>query len=190
MDWIHEVSEIELADGIANCGSYESYISILTVFYKSAKGNMEDIRRCLEQKDIPNYTIKVHGLKSSARIIGAGELSAAAKELEEAGRAGDIAFIEANNDRLLSMYADLESKLTQLDGQDEQKPELKGAELEEAFQTMAEIAGTMDYGLMEDLLDNLNGYRINEKDSDLIKSIGFSLLKLDWDEIRAQLERR
>jgi hypothetical protein len=48
----------------------------------------------------------------------------------------------------------------------------------------------MDYGLMDDLLDSLKRYRINEKDSDLIERIGHSLLKLDWDEIKTLLGQR
>ncbi len=189
-DWLHDIPEIEISEGVANCGTFDSFISVITVFHKAAKSNIEEIMQCYEEKDLKNYTIKVHGLKSAARIIGASELSAAAKELEDAGREENIAFIDSHNDRLLEMYRELESKLERFDGQEEQKPELSGAELDEAFQTMAEIANSMDYGLMDDLLGNLGEYRIDDDDNELIKKIGYSLLKLDWDEIKALLEQR
>ena len=189
-EWLRDISGLDPDSGIENCGSFDSFLAVLTVFHKSAKESMDEIRQSLKAEDIPAYTVKVHGLKSASRIVGAAELSAAAKELEDAGRAEDTDFIKAHNDRLLEMFAALESGLEKLDEQETQKPELSGAELEEAFQTLSEVAGTMDYGLMDDLLDSLKRYRINEKDTDLIEKIGHSLLKLDWDEIRDLLRQR
>jgi HPt (histidine-containing phosphotransfer) domain-containing protein len=189
-DWLREIPEIDPDVAIENCGSFDGFISILTVFHKSARGNIEDISQNFANRDLPNYTIKVHGLKSAARIIGAAALSDAAKDLEAAGKAEDTEFIEAHNQALIKMYEALEEKLKKLDEHEAQKPVLEGAELDEAFQTLAEIAGSMDYGMMEGLLDDLNGYRINDSDSDLIERIGYSLLKLDWDEIKALLKQR
>ena len=99
-------------------------------------------------------------------------------------------FISENTGKLLDMYAELEGKLSKFGDSEGQKPELAGAELDEAFQTMAEIAESMDYGLMDDLLNNLEGYRIDEDDNELIRKIGFSLLKLDWDEIKTLIGQR
>ena len=189
-EWLRDISGLSLDDGIENCGSFESFLSVLTVFHKSAQESIDEIRQSFAALDIPAYTVKVHGLKSASRIIGAAELSKAAKELEDAGRAEDTDFIRAHNGRLLEMFVALEEQLVKLDEQEAQKPELTGAELEEAFQTLAEVAGTLDYGLMDDLLDSLKRYRINEKDADLIEKIGHSLLKLDWDEIKTLLRQR
>ena len=54
-------------------------------FYDDIAQNLSDIERYLAEGDYENYTIKVHALKSSARMIGATALSEHARKLEEMG---------------------------------------------------------------------------------------------------------
>ena len=54
-------------------------------FYDDIAQNLSDIERYLAAGDYENYTIKVHALKSSARMIGATALSEHARQLEEMG---------------------------------------------------------------------------------------------------------
>ena len=54
-------------------------------FYDDIAQNMSDIERYLAEGDYENYTIRVHALKSSARMIGATALSEHARKLEELG---------------------------------------------------------------------------------------------------------
>ena len=55
------------------------------MFAESAKEKAAEIERYFEAEDWENYTIKVHALKSSARLIGAMNLSDRAKDLEACG---------------------------------------------------------------------------------------------------------
>ena len=57
----------------------------LKEFYDGIKENADAIERFLQSEDYDNYTIKVHALKSSARLIGADELSENARILEDLG---------------------------------------------------------------------------------------------------------
>lgn len=57
----------------------------LKVFYESLPDKTEEIRRFLEQEDYDNYTIRVHALKSGARLVGATEISELAAKLEACG---------------------------------------------------------------------------------------------------------
>ena len=41
----------------------------------------------------------------------------------------------------------------------------------------------MDYGMMENILDSLKGYRLRDEDQDKADSIGKLLTELDWDGI-------
>ena len=68
-------------------GNEEMMMKTLEIFYKNIEKNASEIERMLEEGDIENYTIKVHALKSSARLIGATSLSEDARRLEEYGRA-------------------------------------------------------------------------------------------------------
>ena len=64
----------------------EHLISIsLKEFYEEITETADAIENFLKAEDYDNYTIKVHALKSSARIIGASDLSEKARILEEMG---------------------------------------------------------------------------------------------------------
>ena len=130
-----------------------------------------------------DYTIKVHALKSSARIIGASKLSEMARKLEDAGKSNDIEYIKANTDELLSSYRELDANLSSGDADNENRPALSEAERKEAFNTISEIAGSMDFGMMEDLLNDLENYALSDEDQKLLKDIRNKLMELDWDGI-------
>ena len=59
----------------------------LRQFLEDALSKAEEIERYYKEEDWENYTILVHALKSSARMIGAGSLSEAAAYLEQCGNA-------------------------------------------------------------------------------------------------------
>ena len=180
------MDEIDDQAGLKNCGSEEGYISVLSVFHQTAGDKADEIEKLYHQGDIENYTIKVHALKSSARIIGAGRLSELARQLEEAGENKDTTFIDEHTYKLLALYRSLDERLKWLersDSLDEELPEISEDELHEAYQTMVEIAGSCDYELMDDLLKNLRGYRLSLSDREKLSDIEKMLTELDWDGI-------
>lgn len=80
---------------------------LLRDFVNEYPGTAEAIRNYLEAGDIKNYTVMVHGLKSSARYVGAMLLSEEARSLEEYGKAGDRKSIEEHTDKFLEHYRDI-----------------------------------------------------------------------------------
>ena len=182
-DWLKGISELDWQTGLNNCGSEEGYLSVLSVFHQTAGCKSDEIEEYYKNGDIENYTVKVHALKSSARIIGAASLSELAKSLEDAGKASDTAFIADNTDRLLDDYRALDAKLSGLDSSDKDLPEIEQRAMNEAYQTIAEIAGSMDYELMDNILNELHGYDLADDDKKTISEIERLLTELDWDGI-------
>ncbi|MBQ9631797.1 MAG: DegV family EDD domain-containing protein, partial [Lachnospiraceae bacterium] len=84
-DWLSSSEALFAEDGVRYCGSPEDYLEALSIFNRTIEERADEIEQYFNEKDYKNYTIKVHALKSSARIIGAREISAMAAELEEAG---------------------------------------------------------------------------------------------------------
>lgn len=80
---------------------------LLRDFVNEYPGTAEAIRSYLEAGDLKNYTVMVHGLKSSARYVGATLLSEEARSLEEYGKAGDRKSIEEHTDQFLEHYRDI-----------------------------------------------------------------------------------
>jgi CheY-like chemotaxis protein/iron only hydrogenase large subunit-like protein len=75
---------------------------VLAAFHKDGIQKIEEIKDCLEKENYSLYTTHIHGLKSAAANVGAIRLSELAKELEMAGKRGDVTFIKAHNDSFIA----------------------------------------------------------------------------------------
>ena len=137
---------------------------------------------------VENYTIKVHALKSSARIIGAEKLSQLALELENAGKEKNLPLISEKTPLLLQMYRELNAKLDSTDETSENLIAIDEKSLKEAFRTITEVSQSMDYEMMENLLGDLKEYRLDERSKGYLEKIEGLLTNLDWDEITKTAE--
>ncbi|MBR1627958.1 MAG: response regulator, partial [Lachnospiraceae bacterium] len=95
---------INLDDGIEYAGSFDLYVKTLAFFRDSIEKKADEIEELYRSEDIPNYTIKVHALKSTAKVIGAYDLSEKARLLEIAGNEGDMDFIRENHAPTMALY--------------------------------------------------------------------------------------
>ncbi|MBE6913796.1 MAG: response regulator [Ruminococcaceae bacterium] len=184
-DFIYALPDVDTEAGIKNCGTADGYLSVLTVFHQTAEAKAAEIDALHREGKTELYTIKVHALKSSARIIGAGKLSQLAAALENAGKKNEVDFIREHTPRLLAMYRSLDRELAALDADRQALPDIGPDALEEAYQTIVEIAGSMDYGLMAGILDELKNYSKPAADTENFKKMERMLNELDWDGISA-----
>ncbi len=181
--WLYSVEGMNVDTGLANCGSTDGFLSVLSVFHQTARDKADEIASLHRQHNIEDYTIRVHALKSSARIIGVADLSHLAEELENAGKSADTAFIDANTDRLLEMYRSLDIQLARLDEKDKDLPVADEKMMKDAYRTITEIAQSMDYGLLDEMMKDLKGYSLSEKDKETVSKIDTLMASLDWDGI-------
>ncbi len=97
---------------IASCGDTTVLKDSAITFYKTIEERADEIRTLAENEDILNYTIRVHALKSSARIVGAVELSVRAEYLERCGNEGNIGEIKAKTEDMLKEYESLKNTMS------------------------------------------------------------------------------
>ncbi|MCR5813064.1 MAG: transporter substrate-binding domain-containing protein [Desulfovibrio sp.] len=121
-DFLYQIQEIDLNTGLRHCGNASIYLEALSAYVETISQNAQVIADYWQKQDIKNLTIKVHALKSSARIIGALSLASLAEKLEQAGHDHQLKVLADNLETLLSNYRALGQKLGQLQGQGE-KPE-------------------------------------------------------------------
>lgn len=98
VSWLGELEkfdEIDTRQGLKNCGTAESYLSIIKVYYESMDSSRGNVVSAFDDENWKDYTSYVHSLKSTSRTIGAMELSKLAEKLENAGNAKDIDTIRA-----------------------------------------------------------------------------------------------
>ncbi|MCR5083577.1 MAG: response regulator [Parasporobacterium sp.] len=177
-------------DGIANCGDEASYDMALKTYLEDSDSLYKTILNSYENGDIENYTIKVHALKSSSKIIGANMISELAKELESAGNEGNTAFINNHTDELLTYYKSLIYMLKNRfanDESDDDKPEIEESSLKEAFDTIKELAGMFDYDSVAAVMESLEEYKIPGIYEDKVKALKSAITNADWDEIKKVL---
>jgi len=184
MMWLYDTEGISVPDGIRFCGGAEAFVKSIKTFYDTLSDNAEIIENAYNEKDIDLYTVKVHALKSSARIIGAGELSELARKLEDAGKAGDIETITENTDSLLAKYRDYREKLKGLSEKDSNKEPVPDDELEGAYEALRELIPMMDYDSVEMILSEINRFSLPEKDEHVFSELEKKLKVLDWDGMK------
>ena len=99
-----EIEGLDITEGIKNSGSKELFISLLGDFYQLIDMKSVKIEKCLADNMIKDYTIEVHALKNTARMIGAMKLSEQFWQLEQLGHAGDLETIQKETPEVLKLY--------------------------------------------------------------------------------------
>ena len=185
--WLYEVPGIDPQAGVGHCGSTEAYMDALTVFAQSIKSGAGEIERFYQNQDWANYTTKVHALKSTARVIGAEELSDRARRLEDAGNNCYCGEIEEGTPTMLQLYRSFLPALAPL--LPKEKPEAEKApispeELEEAWGAMGEAVASFDYDSLGFMLEELSGYLLPEGAKEKLNKIKDAAAGPDWEKLR------
>ena len=94
-----------------SCGEEDLYLDLLSDYANSCEDKCKELDSYLNEEDMKNYSILIHSLKSSSRIIGADAVSALAKDLEDASKKNDIDFVSINHEIFIENYKALAAKL-------------------------------------------------------------------------------
>ena len=191
-EWLRGIEELNIKDGVKNCGTEEGFMSALGIFLGSIDNMSHEIQSYYNSENWTDYTIKVHALKSSARIIGLAGLSELAKQLEAAGDSGDLEFIHSETGHLLTWYGSYKEKFAKLSGGEEEEKEKPPAEqdfLEDAFSSLEEFAGQMDYDMVEMVIGSLEEYSLEPEDQEIFDAVNAAFMTLDWNALRTAAHR-
>ncbi|MCR5557627.1 MAG: EAL domain-containing protein [Butyrivibrio sp.] len=195
-DWMNNLEGVETGEGIKNCGTVESYIEILKVYYESIESSRNNIETAYADENWKDYTSYVHSLKSTSRTIGAMELSKLSAQLEEAGNNNDLDTIRSNHHVLLDMYSSIKSSLDNVqeiagkEEEDTDKPEITKAQLMDAYNTILEVSKILDFDTLQFVLDSIKGYKLPANDKEIITRISELAYTLKWDEITKIVQER
>ena len=154
--------------------------ALIHIFVSTIDETAKKLDELIEASDIKNYTIKVHGLKSTARLIGEMSISRKAEALEKAGNAGDWDYILKHHKEMISEYLSIRDSF---EGKESSKQPLDKADLQDALYSIIEMANLADYGSTEMVLDKLNDYEMPKDILEKINNIRRLLEKLDYDNV-------
>ena len=186
------VASIDYDEAIANCGSEELLESVLNDYLEAVPAKASDIKRYYDNKDYENYTILVHALKSSSRLIGATKLSQDAAWLEECGdraKNGDqeaVTQIENNTPALLKLYRSYYDKLTPLlqgAGDEDRRPVISQDEYFDGMRAIREFVEAFDFDSADGVVTMLNDYRIPENEAEHFDEVKRLLSAVDREAL-------
>jgi HPt (histidine-containing phosphotransfer) domain-containing protein len=190
--WLNEVELLNTQEGIAYCGGVSYFIDTIKMFYDSIDDNSKALEEAFDQNDIKMYTIKVHALKTAARIIGAKTLSDKARALEDAGKEDNWEFIELHHQDLMIMYRAYLELLDKLNVDEEDEDSDKGmiseADLQDAYEALRELVDQMDYDAIEMVLASVAEYRLPDDEKEKFKDLNKYLKLFDWDKMEEILK--
>ena len=203
LDLTKEENILVTTKGLANIGHNEaSYCAILNTYYSEGMRKLTDLPNYLEVGNISLFTTDVHGIKSSSASIGAMTVSAMFKELEMAGKEGDVDYIKSHYDpykeAFIKILEDVKSYLTEK-GKFEYKEEGAEADL---IQNMEEEVLSMEVlKEFKDAVDKMNlkeGDRIMAElsgknygvDSEFFEKVKKAYEMFDFHEVKVLLNEK
>ncbi|WP_242870393.1 ATP-binding protein [Pseudobutyrivibrio xylanivorans] len=181
--FLKDLKEVDLNEAIINCGGPEVLENVVKDFLVSLDSKADAIEGYLNDGDIRNYTVFVHALKSSARLIGAMELSKMAAELEQEGNDGNLIALHQRTPELLEKYRSYKENLKAAleEESDEDKPEISEEELKRAFKDIKELAEAYNYDAIDYILSMLGDYKIPEDYKETFNKIKQCTVAVDRD---------
>ena len=190
IEMLEKIPGITVSDGLEFCGGSSAFMKFLRTFCMSIDDKAGEIQQAYDNDDLDYYTIKVHALKSTARIIGAKELSELALKLEDAGRNRDRDYIEKKTGYLLELYRSYKDKLGGLlEKKDDYRTDISERELRDAYAALSEVIPAMDYDAVESILEELGTYRLPVQDQEMIDRLSGLLKNMDWDEMEELIKK-
>ena len=191
-DMIGAIDGIDVNAGIEASGGEEIYADICRMFGETADERAGMIEQYYIARDIENYTIQVHALKSSARIIGAGSLSEQALALEMAGKGNDLDTIIENTDELIREYRRIGLEITGIfdagSEADENKVEISAKKLKRSLVEMRETLEAFDQDSAKFILDSLDEFKMPDRFKDTYKKIQVRMAEIDRDGVMSLID--
>ena len=184
--WYEALEGINGEEGIKYSGSEEAYLSLLKIFNESIPEKSAEINGYFENEDWQDYTIKVHALKSSAKLIGATGFAEEAQALENAGKTQDIDYIRNNHSLFMEKYLRFEEILSPLfkkEDTEADKPTADKEILESFCEVLKEAAEKMDCNMIDEALGEISDYAIKKEDATLFGHLRDCAEKYDYDGI-------
>ncbi|SFB38629.1 Signal transduction histidine kinase [Acetitomaculum ruminis DSM 5522] len=186
-----EINQLSVNKAIENCGDAEAYIKILKDFVMGAKAKNDELNKYLSDNNIEDFTIKIHALKTSTRLIGAYDLSDMCRRLEEAGNNRDIAYIDSHFPFVMEWFLEIIQQIIDIfpKENDEKKEMIDEAGLREAYGAIYEFAGVFDIDSVDKIIANLEEYRLPDGEKERFEKIKQGVLNVDYDTILQLLSR-
>ncbi len=161
---VPDIAGIDKAEGIKNSGSKELFLRLLGDFYRLIDMKSDKIEKCLADGMLKDYTIEVHALKSTARMVGAMELSERFYEMEKYGNGENLEALRRETPEVLALYRSYKEVLKPFSKNvDAGKEEISTQDLVLKLKMLENAIQDFDTDTADDVMGELAKVRVPEE---------------------------
>ena len=177
---------INTDDGISYTGSREKYLAAVRRYCDGYDQNRRAVEEAYVHKNLGDLMVKVHGLKSNSRMIGAADMAKAFEELELSAKAGDLEYVLNKTPDVLAAYEDLISFLKSVAGEEEagQVVSLSREEALEITEKLIAALDEFDDSMSLELIETLKGYPFEPDMEKKLENASLYIHDFLYDEAR------
>ena len=193
LEVLKDQDRIDYRTGLQRSGSSDDYYDLLKVFYETMDDRSSELNGFAENGDIENYTIAIHSMKSSLRIIGAFELGDKAEKLEKAGKSDDAEYIKSHHSGFIEELAGLNEILSPVFKKAEEnseasddgkvRPEAGADMIKQAYDEIRSACDGLDTDRIEDVINRMKEYRVPDDERVLFEKIDKAASQFDYEMI-------
>lgn len=187
-----DVEGIDFDMAVQNCGGEDVLEEVLENFLINIDSRHDMIEKYYKEGDIRNYTIQVHSIKSSARLIGAMDISRRAASLEQNGMDENVDEINKLTPKFLEdllTYKDKINTVLRKDGASKvYKPEIEINMLKDAFRSLEELVAAFDFDGADSIMDMLDEYLVPAEYQEVYDKLIQLMAAVDIDGLTALLK--
>ena len=177
------IEGLDVSAGIANSGSKELFLSLLGDFYKLIDQKSTKIEKCLADGLLRDYTIEVHALKNTARMIGALELSEKFYELEQLGNANDKETLETLTPDVLRLYRSYKEILAPYGRMQQDKKDTPVEDMIHSLKALRDAVDCFDLDGADEAMHAIEGYAFPEELVGRIEALSAYVADVAMEEI-------
>ena len=180
---------IDSLSGIQCCGGKEMWLSLLGDFYRLIEPKATKLEKCLADDLIRDYTIEVHALKNTARMIGAQHLSDRFHHMENCGNAGNVDSIRRETPDLLREYRNFKEILKPFgEEQNEERQETTAENLKELLKQIHDAMDQFDLDGADEAMKELEKYKLPKECEELMEQLRVGMADVMMEEVMKTAE--
>ena len=176
---------VDINKAIQNSGSEELFTELLGDVYILMDEKCALVETYLKDKDLKNFTIQVHSLKTTCRMIGAMDLGEDFFSLEKLGKENNLEQIEALTPDILSSFRSLKPYLEPFASNNNgSKIAFDKSAVSAILNRLLTAIDDFDLGAAEDATKELFSYECGDKLSGKLETLDKLITNLDYDEAK------
>ena len=185
-----QVEGIDIAAGIKNIGNKEFLFQLLGDYCSLIDSKAQNIQQYLDEGRIRDFTIEVHALKSSSRLVGAMNLSEQFAFLEELGHDNKVEEIMKEAPKVLEHYKKYKEWLAPFAAMKErEKKEVPKEEVIMYLQGIKDAIEVFDMDTADAAMAKLEECRLPEKCIPMMEKLRTLFADVAMEEIVAVTEK-